>query len=150
MPTRPIFKLLQVSLFLFAQFAFLTLARAQAPIPINFQGRVMYSSGDPAVGATVTMSVTVSGATSTQTTSSGSGGNYIFQTQRNPGQGISCEFSAASSEIVDGELLPPSPTNSTSGGLSGNITIADLVIPKPHLITLGGIVRDQTNTPSRA
>jgi len=43
MPTRPIVRLLQLSLFVFiAQFAFVILAQPQAQIPVTFQGRVMY------------------------------------------------------------------------------------------------------------
>ena len=148
MLARSIAKYLRISmLLLVAQLAGVTLAHAQGQITITFRGRVMYSTGDPAQGATVTMTTTVIGGTSTQTAAADSGGNFTFQIERDPAQGIACSFRAASSEIVDDEPLPPSGTISASGGLTGTVGIGDLIIARPTEITLGGVVRDQFNTP---
>src|ERR1700730_4289698 len=148
MPTRPIFKLLQVSLlFLLVQFGVAALVRAQNPITL--QGRVFFSTGQPASGATVTMTKSFNDVsppvTSTETTVTDGGGNYSF-----PSQGrcaVSYSFQAVSSEIVDDEPLPPSGAGGPSGCVLSNYTVSDLEIARPYLITLGGVVTDQTLRP---
>ena len=131
-----------------AQFAFAIVAHGQ--VPINFQGHVKYSTGEPVVGATVTMTIRHNGSpVGTETTTSDSGGNYNFQSSRSnpPCTPNEWFFQAFKQEVVDDEALPPSQTNSSSGCLSGTVTVGDLTIARPHQITLGGIVRDQFGTP---
>src|SRR5213594_1180546 len=90
------------------QFAFVASTHAQNAITL--QGRVVYTTGDPAVGATVTMKKTISdGSQSTQTATAGGDGHYTFQSEAQCG--VSYEFQAVSSEIVDDEPLPPSGVN---------------------------------------
>jgi RHS repeat-associated protein len=127
--------------------AFLTLAQGQ--VSITFQGRAMYSTGTPAAGAVVTMTTTVNGSSGTQTTVADGGGNYVFQSSRGlPPCYTSWSFQAVSSEIVDDEPLPPSGISSMSGCVGpGTFTISDLIIVRPHEITLGGIVTDVSGTP---
>src|SRR6266550_6342612 len=144
MPTRPIFKLLQISLlFLLMQFAVASPASAQDSITLH--GRVLFSTGQPASGATVTMTKSfydVSPAvTSTETTVADGGGNYYF-----PSQGrcaVSYSFQAVSSEIVDDEPLPPSGSGGPSGCILYDYFVAELEIYRPVPITLGGYVTDE-------
>src|SRR6266850_3542066 len=143
MRTRPLFKLLQLSLFcLLVQFGVASLARAQNPITLK--GRVVFSTGQPASGATVTMKkefYDVSPSViSTETSITDGGGNYSF-----PSQGrcaVSYRFQAVSSEIVDDEPLPPSTSGGPSGCVLSNYVVHDLEIPRPVPITLGGFVTD--------
>ena len=144
MPTRPIFKLLQISLlFLLVQFGVASLARAQNPITLK--GRVLFSSGQPASGATVTMKKefydVFPSVISTETSVTDGGGNYSF-----PSQGrcaVSYKFQAVSAEIVDDEPLPPSGSGGPSGCVLSNYTVSDLEISRPVPITLGGYVTDE-------
>src|SRR6266851_221460 len=144
MPIRPLFKLLQVSLlFLLMQFGVGSLARAQNEIMLK--GRVLYSDGQPAAGATVTMKkefYDVSPSViSTETSVTDGGGNYSF-----PSQGrcaVSYNFQAVSSAIVDDEPLPPSGSGGPSGCVLSNYFVSDLEISRPVPITLGGYVTDE-------
>src|SRR5437764_3470635 len=148
MLARPSLAILRTCLFvLFIPCAFVITANAQ--VSITFQGRVMYSTGLPAAGAQVTMTRTENGSSSIQTTGADSGGNYIFQDTRNPPPcNASWSFRAVSSEIVDDEALPPSNTSSSSGCVGpGTVGLGDLVIVRPHEITLGGVVIDQFGKP---
>jgi len=143
MPTRPIFKLLQVSLlFLLVQFGVASLARAQNPITL--QGRVLFSTGQPAVGATVTMKKSFSDVSppviSTETTVTDGGGNYSFESEGRCA--VSYSFQAVSPEIVDDEPLPPSGSGGPSGCVLSNY-VFDLEIYRPAPITLGGFVTDE-------
>src|SRR3989441_12482895 len=142
MPTRPIFKLLQISLlFLLVQFGIASRARAQNPITLH--GQVLFSTGQPAAGATVTMTKTyydVSPAvTSTETSGTDGGGNYSFQSEGRCA--VSYSFQAVSPEIVDDEPLPPSGPSGPSGCVLSNYVV-DLEIARPSPITLGGYVTD--------
>jgi len=144
MRTRPLFKLLQLSLFcLLVQFGVASLARAQNAITLK--GRVVFSTGQPASGATVTMKkefYDVSPSViSTETSITDGGGNYSF-----PSQGrcaVSYRFQAVSSEIVDDEPLPPSTAGGPSGCVLSNYVVHDLEIFRPVPITLGGYVTDE-------
>ncbi len=98
----------------------------------------MYSTGETAAGATVTLSKTVSGSTTHMTTSAGGDGSYAFQTESGCAD---YQVQAASSEIVDNEPLPPSGTRSSSGCFNSNLGFSDLVINKPHPIVIGGHVK---------
>jgi RHS repeat-associated protein len=127
---------------------------ANAQVSMTFQGRVMYSTGEPVVGATVTMTVRFNGSTvGSETTLTDSGGNYVFQTSRsqppcNPNEWF---FQAFIAETVDDEPLKPSQSNAASGCPGpGTVLLSDLIILRPHPITLGGIVRDQFGTPVQA
>jgi len=148
MSTRPIFKLLQVSL-LFLLVQFVVASRASAQGAITLQGRVLFSTGEAAAGATVTMTKSFHDVsppeTSTETTVTDGGGNYSFTSESRCA--VSYGFQATSSEIVDDEPLPPSRTNSISGCVLSETTISDLEIARPHLIILGGMVTDETMTP---
>jgi RHS repeat-associated protein len=146
MSTHSLINLLRVSLLvLFAQLAFATLAHAQ----ITLDGRVLYTTGEPAAGATVTMTKTVYDVTpnvvTTQNTTTDSAGHYAFQDEARCS--VVYEFQAMSLEIVDGESLPPSNRTSTSGCVLQSSTLPDIQIIKPHIITLSGNVTDQTGTP---
>jgi RHS repeat-associated protein len=141
MPMRPIFKLLQVSLFfLLVQFGVVSLAHAQNPITL--QGRVLFSTGQPATGATVTMTKSFYDVsppvTSTETTVTDGGGNYSFDSEGRCA--VEYHFQAVSTEIVDDEPLPPA-NGSVSGCVLSNYVI-DLEIARPAPITLGGFVTD--------
>jgi len=143
MPTVAIFKLLQISLLcLLVQFGVASSARAQNTITLH--GRVMYSTGQPASGATVTMTKTfydVSPAvTSVETTATDSGGNYSFESQGRCA--VSYSLQAVSTEIVDDEPLPPSGSGGPSGCVLSNFAF-DLEIFRPAPITLGGYVTDE-------
>ena len=148
MRTRPIVKLLQVSLlFLLVQFGVASLARAQNQIILK--GRVLYSDGQPAAGVTVTMKkefYDVSPSViSSETSGTDGGGNYSF-----PSQGrcaVSYVFQAVSAELVDDEPLPPSGSGGPSGCVLSNYVVSDLEIARPHLISLGGRVTDQNLSP---
>ena len=109
----------------------------------------MYSTGTPAAGAQVTMTRTENGSSSITTTAADGGGNYVFQDSRNPPPcNASWSFRAVSSEIVDDEALPPSNTASSSGCVGpGTVGLGNLIIVRPHEITLGGVVRDQFSAP---
>src|SRR5215471_9177613 len=97
----PIFRLSLCALFASCIFAGAT----QAQVSITFQGRVMYSTGVPASGVEVIMTVTDDGSSTLVTANTDSGGNYTFQSSRN--QAPPCtkqwHFQAFSSEIVDDE-----------------------------------------------
>ena len=109
----------------------------------------MYSTGEPAAGASVNLTKTVYDVSpqmvTTDSTSVDSAGNYSFQVESRCS--VSYEVKASSTEIVDGEPLPPSNKSSTSGCVLQNTTLGDLVITRPREITLGGVVRDQIGTP---
>src|ERR1051326_714592 len=142
----PIFRLSLCALFAFCLFAVAT----QAQVAITFQGRVKYSTGVPASGVEVRMTITDGGSSSITTTNTDGGGNYVFQSSRNQAPPCSKQwaFQAFSSDIVDDEALPPSNTASSSGCVGpGTVTLGDLFIVRPSEITLGGIVRDQFGTP---
>jgi len=138
-------------LVLIAGLVFLSVVHAQGSVSITFQGRVMFSTGTAAPGATVTMTTTVNGSSGIQTTTTDSGGNYVFQSSRKTFPcNVEWSFRAVSSEIVDDEPLPPSANNSVSGCVGPGIKlIPDLIIARPRPITLGGIVRDQLGAPAQ-
>lgn len=143
--------ILRTCLFLlFAQCAFVSIAQGQ--VSITFQGNVKYSTGEPVVGATVTMTISDNGSTvGTETTLTDSSGNYVFQSSRS----ASCHpnvwsFQAFIAETVDDEPLPPSQTASSSGCVGpGTVGLGQLIIARPHQITLGGIVRDALGIPAQ-
>lgn len=138
--------LVLILLLILLEFALVTTSQAQTPT-VTFQGRVMYSTGQAADGAVVTLTKTVNGVVSTSTQIA-SGGSYTFTENKTPGQcTVSYQFQAVSLELVDDEQLPPSGTISSSGCLPDNVTNADLVIQRPHPITLGGIVKDTKGVP---
>ena len=148
MSSRSLLAILHIS-FAVILITFLFAFGAQAQVSVTFQGRVMYSTGTPAAGAQVTMTRTENGSSSMTTTAADGGGNYVFQDSRNPPPcNASWSFRAVSSEIVDDEALPPSNTASSSGCVGpGTVGLGDLIIVRPHEITLGGVVRDQFSTP---
>jgi RHS repeat-associated protein len=151
MSARPL-KLIRICLMIVcAQFAFAVAAYGQ--VQITFQGHVKYSTGEPVVGATVTMTVRHNGSpVSTETTTTDGGGDYTFQSSRSnpPCTPNEWSFQAFIAEVVDDEALPPSQTASSSGCVGpGTITLGDLIIARPHQITLGGIVRDAFGMPAQ-
>ena len=109
----------------------------------------MYSTGEPAAGATVNLTKTVYDVSpaivTTDSTTADGAGNYSFQVEARCS--VAYEVKASSTEIVDGETLPPSNTSSTSGCVLQSTTLGDLVITRPREITLGGVVKDQIGTP---
>jgi hypothetical protein len=131
-----------LSSLIFALCAFVS--NAQGQVSLTFQGNVKNTTGEPVVGATVTMTVRDNGTVvDTQTTLTDSGGNYVFQSSRSQPCGHPNEwsFQAFSAEIVDDEALPPSPTASLSGCLPAGLnTVPTRTINRPRQITLGGIV----------
>jgi len=136
--TKPLPRiLLLVSL----QFVLVMLAHAQ----ITLSGRVLYSTGDPAVGASVKMTKTSPQVVTTETTIADDGGNYSFQIES--GCSADYEVRATSTEIVDDEPLQPSNRSATGGCLTSSVVLGNLIIIRPSMITLGGVVRDQTGTP---
>ncbi len=142
----PIFRLSLCALFASCVFAGAT----QAQVSITFQGRVMYSTGVPASGVEVRMTVTDGGSSSITTSNTDAAGNYVFQSSRN--QAPPCtkqwSFQAFSSEIVDDEALPPSNIASSSGCAGpGIVTLGNLTIVRPRGITLAGMIKDQFGTP---
>ena len=127
------------------QFVLGVFANAQ----ITLSGRVIYSTGDPAVGASVKMTKTIFNVSpqevTTETTIADSGGNYSFQIES--GCNADYEVRATSTEIVDDEPLPPSNRSATGGCVTSSVVLGNLVIVRPSVIILGGVVRDQTGTP---
>ena len=120
-------------------------AHAQNPT-ITLTGHVFYSTGQPAAGATVTLTKNVyivnPNEVSYDHTAADSGGSFTFQAEARCG--VEYDVQATSSEIVDDEPLPPSGTNSISGCVLGNSDLGTLTIARPQQITLGGHVTDQT------
>jgi YD repeat-containing protein len=143
---RPLNSVLPRLLLLFLlQFFFVVLAQAQ----ITLNGRVMYSTGAPAAGASVNLTKTVYDVspaivTNDNTTADGAG-NYSFQIEARCA--VAYEVKASSTEIVDGEALPPSNRAATSGCVLQTTTLGDLVITRPREISLGGVIKDQIGTP---
>jgi RHS repeat-associated protein len=127
------------------QFVLGVLAHAQ----VTLSGRVMYSTGTPAPGASVNMTKTVYDVSppilTTDSTTADGAGNYSFQVEGRCS--VAYEVKASSTEIVDGEPLLPSNRSATSGCVLSSTILGDLVIIRPSGITLGGVVRDQTGTP---
>src|SRR5437660_1741572 len=123
-------------------------AHAQNPT-ITLTGHVFYSTGQPAAGATVTLTKNVyivnPNEVSYDHTAADSGGSFTFQVEARCG--VEYDVQATSSEIVDDEPLPPSGTNSISGCVLGNTDLGTLTIARPQQITLGGHVTDQTGVP---
>jgi len=109
----------------------------------------MYSTGDPAVGASVKMTKTIFNVSpqevTTETTIADSGGNYWFAIES--GCSADYEVRATFTEIVDDEPLPPSNRSATGGCLTSSVVLGNLIIIRPSVITLGGVVRDQIGTP---
>lgn len=128
-------------------FAFATPASAQSAIILH--GRAVYSTGEPAVNATVRLTKTVYDVSPNivtyETTITDSGGDYSFQIEARCA--VVYETQATVAAVVDDEVLAPSSPISASGCVLGDITFNDLTINKPHQITLGGIVRDQFSIP---
>src|SRR5229473_2912055 len=91
--------LLRIVLLVLLQFVLGVLAQAQ----ITLSGRVMYSTGDPATGATVNLTKTTfnvsPGIVTTETAIVDSGGNYSFPIES--GCNTDYEVRATSTEIVD-------------------------------------------------
>jgi len=95
---------------------------------ITLTGKVQYtynnSPATPAAGVTVTMVKTLTDVTpnqtTTQQTTTDGGGNYSFTVERY--RSMSAQFTATSSEIIDGESLP-----SASAGYSG-YTLTDSTV----------------------
>src|SRR5688572_22721226 len=149
MLTAPIFKFLQISLLLLlVQSGVASPARAQNPI--EMKGRVLFSTGQPASGATVTMTRTFAdvspAVTSRETTVTDGGGNYSFESEGRCA--ASYHFQAVSAEVVDDEPLPPSSSASPSGCILSNFSVPELEIARPAPIILGGYVTDeQTGRP---
>ena len=123
-------------------------AHAQYPI-ITLTGHVFFSTGQPAAGATVTLTKNVyivnPNEVSYDHTAADSGGSFTFQVEARCG--VEYDVQATSSEIVDDEPLPPSGTNSISGCVLGNTDLGTLTIARPQQITLGGHVTDQFGVP---
>src|SRR5437660_33521 len=147
--TCPLVKFLRAGLLvILAQFALVILAHAQ--FVSTLRGRVMYSTGEAAAGARVDLTKTVQFAypptITTESTIADGGGNYSFQAEGRCGP-IDYEVQAFSSEIVDDDSLPPSNSSFVGGCVGEPYTFPDLVIEKPHLITLGGYVTDQFGNP---
>ncbi|HYR76513.1 MAG TPA: RHS repeat-associated core domain-containing protein [Pyrinomonadaceae bacterium] len=143
---RSLTKLLpRILLLVSLQVVLVTLAHAQ----ITLSGRVMYSAGDPAVGASVKMTKTIFNVSpqvvTTETTIADSGGNYSFEIES--GCSADYEVRATSSEIVDDEPLPPSNRSATGGCVTSSVVLGNLIIVRPSVIVLGGVVRDQSGTP---
>ncbi len=143
MSARSLIKLLRTSLLVgLAQFAFVTLAHWQTTITLD--GYVQYSTGQPAVGATVTMTKNTymdsPPIVTTETTTVGSGGHYAFTAEARCG--VEYSFQASSSQPIDDELQH-SGTTSISGCVLGNSTLGTLQMNQPQPITLGGYVTDQ-------
>ena len=137
--------LLRLFLLVLWQIFFVVLAQAQ----ITLNGRVLFSTGNAAAGATVNLTKTVYDVSppivaSESTTADGTG-NYSFQVESRCA--VAYEVKASSTEIVDGESLPPSNASSVSGCVLQSATLGDLVITRPREISLGGVVKDQFGTP---
>jgi hypothetical protein len=101
-------------------FAFATPTSAQSAITL--QGRAMYSTGEPAVNATVRLTKTVYDVSpnivTNKTTTTDSGGNYSFQIEARCA--VVYETQATVAEVVDDEVLAPSGTISASGCILGD------------------------------
>ncbi len=143
---RSLTKLLpRIFLLVSLQFVLGVLAHAQ----ITLSGRVMYSTGEPAAGASVNLTKSVYEVSppivTTDSTTADGAGNYSFQVEGRCG--VAYEVTASSTEIVDDEPLPRSNRSATSGCVLQSTTLGDLVITRPHEITLGGVVRDQIGSP---
>ncbi len=121
MSARSLIKLLRTSLLVgLAQFAFVTLAHCQTTITLD--GYVQYSTGQPAVGATVTMTKNTymdsPPIVTTETTTVGSGGHYAFTAEARCG--VEYSFQASSSQPIDDELQHSGTTS-----ISGCVLVTD-------------------------
>src|SRR5207237_108981 len=114
--TCPLVKFLRAGLLvILAQFALVILAHAQ--FVSTLRGRVMYSTGEAAAGARVDLTKTVQFSypptITTESTIADSGGNYTFPAEGRCGP-IDYQVQAFSTELVDGDSLPPSNWNDTT------------------------------------
>jgi len=146
--TRPLLQFLRAAfLVTLAQFALATLAYSQTTITLG--GYVTFTTGEPAAGASVTMTkniyVVSPPMVTTETTTADNGGHYAFTSEGRCG--VEYSFQAVSSQTVDDEALPPSNTASLSGCVLGDSTLSTIQIKKPQPITLGGYVTDQFGNP---
>jgi len=121
----------------------------QAQTTFALSGRVKYSTGLPASGATVTLTKTVYNVSpnevSTDHATADADGQYSFQVEGRCS--VTYEVQATASENVDGEALPPSNKSAFGGCMDSDITLGAIEIAAPHPITLGGVVSDQFATP---
>src|SRR6266568_117287 len=128
--TCPLVKFLRAALLvILAQFALVIVVEAQ--FVSTLRGRVMYSTGEAAAGAQVDLTKTVQFAypptVTTESVIADSGGNYTFPAEGRCGP-IDYQVQAFSSELVDGDSLPPSNSSIVGGCVGDPYTFPDLVI----------------------